>query len=81
MRTIADNPKTFRFASTAPFYVEIGENKRRISKSSAQFFLGWVGERAARVKIDDPAQRGEVLQHHASAKKFWEDVVARANAE
>jgi len=24
VRVITDNPKTFRFASTAPYYVEIG---------------------------------------------------------
>ena len=58
VRTVADNPKTFRFASTAPYYVEIGERKRRISKASAQFFLDWVHERAGRVKRNDLTQRG-----------------------
>jgi hypothetical protein len=81
VRVIADNAKTFRFASTAPFYVEIGERKRRVSKASAQFFLDWVGERAKRVKLDDEAQRQEVLRHHADARKFWEEIVTRANAE
>jgi hypothetical protein len=81
VRAIADNPKTFRFASTAPYYVEIGESKRRISRASARFFGEWVRERAARVKIDDPAERAEVLRHHESAQKFWEDVLSRANAE
>lgn len=38
VRAIADNPKTFRFASTAPFFVEIGA-RERISKASARFFL------------------------------------------
>ena len=62
VRAIADNPKTFRFASTAPFYVEVGDAKRRVSKPSARFFLEWVRERAGRVKLDDPEQRREVLQ-------------------
>ena len=62
VRAIADNPKTFRFASTAPYYVEVGETKRRISKASAKFFLDWVKERTGRVKLDDPDQRREVLQ-------------------
>ena len=39
VRAITDNPKTFRFASTAPYYVEIGKTKRRISLASAKFFL------------------------------------------
>jgi hypothetical protein len=81
VRAIADNPKTFRFASTAPYYVEIGERKRRISKRSAQFFLDWAIERAGQVKLDDAGQRAEVLQYHTAAKRFWEDTLASANAE
>src|SRR5262245_29060774 len=52
VRAIADNKKTFRFASTAPFYVEIGPAKKRISKASAEFFLDWTRQRAARVMLD-----------------------------
>jgi hypothetical protein len=81
IRVIADNPKTFRFASTAPYYVEIGGARRRISKASARFFLDWVRERMGRVKLDDPLQREEVLRHHRQAEKFWEGMVAKANAE
>lgn len=81
VRVIADNKKTLRFASTAPYYVEIGETKRRISKTSARFFLEWVKERSQRVKLDDSAQREEVLLHHRAAEKFWEEMVAKANAE
>jgi hypothetical protein len=81
VRVIADNPKTYRFASTAPFFVEIGEVKRRVSKRSARFFLDWVKERVERVKVTDPAQRREVLQYHRRARKFWEDILAQANAE
>jgi len=81
VRAIADNKKTFRFASTAPFYVEVGADKQRISKASAQFLLDWTQERMARIKLDDPGQRGEVLEHHLQAEKFWQDRVAKANAE
>jgi hypothetical protein len=28
--------------SSAPYYVEIGDTKRRVSKVSAEFFLDWV---------------------------------------
>ena len=80
VRAIADNPKTFRFASTAPFYVEVGDAKRRVSKASAKFFLAWVKERAGRVKLDDADQRREVLKYHTAAEKFWTDLVEKANA-
>lgn len=81
VRAIADNPVTFRFASTAPFYVEIGPAKRRISKASVQFFLDWVYERAARVKPDDPAKLREILQHHKAAESFWIAKLRQANAD
>ncbi len=80
-RVIANDPRTFRFASTAPFYVESGETKRRISKASAQFFLDWVRERRARVRLDDPAQREEVLKHHGMAEEFWQQKVATATTD
>ena len=81
VRAIADNPRTFRFASTAPYYVEVGKKKRRISKQSTQFFLDWVEERIARVKknLDDPRQRNEVLLFHEQGRKFWRDRLGMAN--
>ena len=83
IRAIADNPRAFRFASTAPFYVEIGEQKQRISRNSAQFFLDWVFEREKqiRAKIQSPDELREVLAYHESTKRYWQDVVKRANAE
>ncbi|MGA2067065.1 MAG: CehA/McbA family metallohydrolase [Thermoguttaceae bacterium] len=83
VRAVADVPRTFRFASTAPFYVEIGDTKRLVSRSSVKFFLDWLDERAARLprKLHDPAQLEEVLQFHRRAKEFWQGLLARANAE
>ncbi|MBI3468146.1 MAG: CehA/McbA family metallohydrolase [Planctomycetes bacterium] len=80
VRALADNPKTYRFASTAPYYVEIGDARRRVSRASAQFFLDWVKERMQRIKLADPDQRQEVLSHHEQAQRFWEARVASANA-
>ena len=83
IRGIAENPKTFRFASTAPFYAEIGQEKRRISKSSSRFFLDWVNERIERVKanITDKSQQEEVLRSHESVLKFWQERVRQSNAD
>ena len=81
VRVIADNEKTFRFASTAPFYVEVGDTKHRVSHASAQFFLDWVRERMTRVKLTDEAQKEEVLSFHRDAEKFWQAKVSQANAD
>jgi len=81
LRCFAKNEKTFRFASTAPFYVEIGAEPRRISRASAQFFADWVDERMGRIKLADPKQREEVLEPHRRAKEYWAGLAARANAD
>ena len=81
IRTIADVSGTFRFASTGPFYVEIGPEPRRVSKASARFFLDWVRERMNQIKLDDPGEREAVLQQHRAAERFWEEKVAQANDE
>lgn len=81
IRAITDHPKTFRFASTAPYYVEVGRRKTRISRASAQFFLDWVRERIARIEHDDPEKLEEVLSRHRLAERFWSKRVKAANAD
>ena len=81
VRVITDNERTFRFASTAPFYVEIGSSKHRISRRSAQFFLDWVEERIQRIKLENADQRREVLSYHEGARDFWKKTLTSANVE
>ena len=52
-----------------------------VSKKSTQFFLDWVIERAKRIKLDDEAQKAEVLEYHRMARDFWKKKVEEANAE
>ena len=80
LRVVGEAPETYRFAMTAPFFVEFG-GKPRISRKSAQFFLDWVYERARQIKIADPQQRSEVLEYHRKARDFWKDIVQKANAD
>ncbi len=80
LRAVTNSPKTYRFAMTAPYYVEIGE-QRRISKSAVRFFLDWVYERARQIKLDDPEQRKEVLGWHRQARDYWKNLLSKANAE
>ena len=80
IRAVTNNEQTYRFASTGPYYVEIGQEPR-ISKKSAQFFLDWVYERAKRIRLEDSEQQQEVLQYHRAARDFWQKRVEDANAE
>jgi len=54
----------------------------RISKASAQFFVDWLDERTVMVEsnMGDAGQRDAVLAYHRQARRFWQDLMARANA-
>jgi hypothetical protein len=80
IRAVTDLPKTYRFAMTGPYYVEIGP-QRRTSKTAVQFFLDWVYDRARQIEIDDPDQREEVLRWHRQARDYWQDLLSKANAD
>jgi hypothetical protein len=83
VRAITDVKETFRFASTAPWYIESDKVSRRISRRAAQFFGDWVEERIARVKsnVTDPDELQEVLSWHLKAREFWRNQIAAANVE
>jgi hypothetical protein len=81
VRAIAAVPSTFRFASTGPFYVEVGSTPTRVSRTSAQFFLGWVHERKSRIHLANARQQEEVLAYLTEAEHFWEGRIAQANAD
>jgi hypothetical protein len=80
---VSDVEETFRFASTAPWFVETEQTQHRISRQSAQFFLDWVEERIARVRknVESEAERREVLVWHERARAFWSERVRMASAE
>ena len=80
VRAVTNNQTTYRFGSTGPYYVQIGE-RPRVSKKSAQFFVDWVNQRASGIMIEDPVQREEVLQYHRRAQDYWQKLLAQANAE
>jgi hypothetical protein len=80
VRAVTDNGKTYRYATSGPFYVQIGYEPR-ISKKAAQFFYDWTFERAKQLKLEDPAEREEVLDYHRAARDFWKAKLDKANAE
>ena len=59
VRAIAAVTGTFRFASTAPFYVEIGEGRETIHRDDVAFFLRWIDERIATLQRDAKGQLGD----------------------
>ncbi|MBN2295531.1 MAG: hypothetical protein JXM70_24085, partial [Pirellulales bacterium] len=81
VRAVTDLPETYRFAMTAPYYVQIGEQPR-ISRRAVQFFIDWTYERAGQIrKIEDPVERSSVMQAHRQARDFWQALLSKANAD
>jgi hypothetical protein len=79
VRAQCKNPKTYRMAMSAPWYVEI-DGKPRVSRSSAEFFLTWLDERAAHLKLNDPKAREAAETQIGEARAFWRKKVDEANA-
>ncbi len=80
VRAVTDLPKTHRFAMTAPWYVEVG-GQRRISRRAVEFFLDWVYERARALEVANPEHRREILAYHRTARDFWQGLLEKSNAE
>jgi hypothetical protein len=80
VRALADVPGTFRFASTAPWYAEVGDSPRTIHRRSVDFFLDWVKERRALLQqvLKDEKGRTEVLKDHERAEAFWQELRKKA---
>jgi len=76
IRAVNDLGTTHRFAMTGPYYVEIGYQPR-ISRASVQFFLDWLDALAAEPTY--AANRSDPTL--ARARAFWQDLLAKANAD
>jgi len=81
VRVLTDVKHTYRFAMTAPFYVEIGEQKNRISKTSAKLFLDWVSSAKENAKQSPPEKQAAIAHYHRRAIRFWQKRLAEANAK
>ena len=83
VRAIAQHPRTFRFASTGPFYLVSQGQPPRIRRSSVEFFQDWLEQRIERVTagVSDSQQRAAVLLYQENARQFWRQRRLAANAD
>lgn len=79
VRALADVPHTFRFASTAPWYVEIAGKKPQPDKASCEFFREWTDQRIdiLRTTLTTDEERRDVLPAHEAARKFFVELPGR----
>ena len=84
VRVIAAVEETFRFASTAPFHVEIGERRRTVHRADVEYFREWIDQRIAVLErdaageLEDPERRKAVLAPHRRAKRFFDGLPGSA---
>ena len=83
IRAVSTNRSTYRFATTAPYYVEIG-GKTRVSKSAASFFVKWVERRMVKLKrsryLRNKTRREAILKFQRNALQYWQDLAKKASA-
>jgi len=83
VRAVTSNMKNYQFASSGPYYVERA-GKPRVSRASVKFFLDWIIAAEARKRglagIDEPL-REKLLAEQASAREFFEGMMATASAD
>jgi hypothetical protein len=75
VRAIANVTNTLRFAMTAPWYVEIGDQPLRVRERSARFFLDWTRNRmSALERLAEPTaeQKTELLEPWREAALLWQ---------
>ena len=80
IRAVTNNKKTYRYASTGPFYVEF-DDQPRVSRQAAEFFLDWTEEIAKTRLPRDEAEKKETLRYLRSAQKYWQARRDEANAD
>ncbi len=83
VRAITRVRETFRFASTAPWHVEIGGQSLPPDEAAASYFLQWAQARQGIVEEalkDDDEKRQAVVKDHAAAVDYWKKKVAAAAA-
>lgn len=83
VRAVTNNVKNYQFASSGPYYVERG-GKPRVSRASVRFFLDWIAAAEVRIRglrdVDAPL-REKLLAEQASAREFFEDLLASATVD
>lgn len=83
VRAVTNDPQKYELASTGPYYVERNDQPR-ISRASVEFFLDWIDQRVAQInQLDGPddAARAALLADQQFARSFFQDLLAKANAD
>lgn len=80
LRAASEEAGTEQWGLTAPYYVELGDVRHRISRESVEFFRTWLDERR-RAEAAALAQEPRLRELYEQAQAFWDARLAQANAD
>ena len=72
IRVLTSNVQSYRMAMSAPYYVEIGENKNHINKNDVKFFLDWAKEAADKNISSNENERKIFDKYSKETIEYWE---------
>ncbi len=78
VRVITERDHTYRIATTAPYYLEVGDQPR-ISRSAVEFFQTWLERSATQIAALDEPARSAAAPYVEAARKFWQQRLATAS--
>ncbi|MCA9134041.1 MAG: hypothetical protein KDA45_12830 [Planctomycetales bacterium] len=70
VRVVTERDHTYRLASTAPYYFQIGD-RPRVSRRAVRFFQAWLQQAAEQIAALDPASRDAAEPYLQAAQEFW----------
>jgi len=70
VRVVTNNKDTYRFVSSGPIYVEVGD-KPLLKKASAKFFYDWILERAKAIQKSNSPEKAAIIEQIRPAYEFW----------
>lgn len=79
IRVVTLHEDHFRAAISAPWYFEVG-GQRRISRRSVEFFQEWLTDYEAELKSQPEADLAAYAPYIRAAREFWRNRLAQANA-
>ena len=78
VRVVTRNRNAYRFATSGPIYIQIGD-QAICKKTSAQFFLDWIVERGRMIRASSAEDKLEALEQLRDGFDFWKEMVARGD--
>lgn len=81
VRVVTDVPQTYRFAASAPWYIEAEDGKPFISRKSVQFFLDRLAKREGEVRGGKAADGALPPEAYAEARAFWQKQLEAATTD